>query len=320
MKLIFDKAEKGNEELLKHLGFIDVSVSYENMVRFIRSASIEVRQLIGEATYGSIADIYWSTTEEPNDVENNIIDAVQDAIAVQAYRQYAPSKDVAHTQNGRRMRMDDHEKQAFEWMIDRDNENMERMYYQSLDHLLIVLDTLPSWKTTDEYKSLNSLFVSTTSILQNYFDINNSRLLMMKLQPGLKQCEDMQILPRLGKEAFDALKENATGKERLLELVRAACVYWALQWAFSGRLTVNLFPEGVLQRYVGDRNTNLAKQVATMNEYAWAAQQFRGDALELLKHIENEVAPPIELNAEESENETSESNFGFKNTDGFVTT
>jgi hypothetical protein len=282
------------------------------MVRFIRSASIEVRELIGASTYDIIVGYYeGSTTDE----QQPYVDAMQDAIAVQAYRQYVPSKDVAHTQNGRRMRMDDHEKQAFEWMLDRDNENMERMYYQALDHLLIVLDGLTSWKETDQYKALNTLFVSKTSDFQAYFDINNSRLLMMKLQPGLRQCEQMQILPRLGKEAFDALKEDASEKERLLELVKSACVFWALQWAFSGRLTVTLFPEGVLQRFTADRMTTQGKKPATMNEYAWAAQQFRYDAEDILIQIEQEVAPPVAESTEEEE-----PYFGFKDSDGFVTT
>jgi hypothetical protein len=208
----------------------------------------------------------------------------------------------------------DHEKQAFEWMLDRDNENMERMYYQSLDHLLIILDGLPSWKETDEYKALNSLFVSKTSDFQDYFDINNSRLLMMKLQPGLKQCEQMQILPRLGKTVFDDLKADASGKEHLLQLVKSACIYWALQWAFSGRLTVTLFPEGVLQRFIGDRMTTQGRKPATMNEYAWAAQQFRGDAEDLFKQIEQEVAPAEVLDADEELPQ-----YGFTASDGFVT-
>jgi hypothetical protein len=303
----------GSEELLKHLGFIDVSVSYDNMVRFIRSASIEVRELIGTATYNVIIGYYEGAT---TDEQMPYVDAMQDAVAVQAYRQYVPSKDVAHTQNGRRMRMDDHEKQAFEWMLDRDNENLERMYYQALDQLLIILDALPSWKETNEYKALNSLFVSKTADFQQYFDINNSRLLMMKLQPGLRQCEQLQILPRLGKTAYDALKEDSTDKERLLELVKSACVYWSLQWAFSGRLTVTLFPEGVLQRYVGERNTTQSKMPATMNEYAWAAQQFRHDAEDILIQIENEVAPPYVP----TEGDDEKLGFGFKDTDGFVTT
>ncbi len=315
MKLLFNKDENGSDELVRHIGFIDVGVVYENMARFIRSASIELRDLIGALTYDLNADLYHG---EPTDAQLIYIEAMQDAIAIQAYRQYVPSKDVAHTQNGRRMRVDEHEKQAFEWMIDRDNANLERMYYQSLDHLLSILETSDDWKQTDEYKSLNRLLVSKTADFHNYFDINNSRLLMMKLQPGLKQCEEMQIVPRLGREVLQQLKENPTGKERLLELVKMACVYWSLQWAFSGRLTVTLFPEGILQRYVGDKNTTQAKMPATMNEYAWAAQQFRNDAEDLFIQIESEVAPPPVPTDTDTEEESQ--NFGFTGSDSFVTT
>lgn len=315
MKLIFNKNNAGNAELKAHLGFLDKSTSFENLERFIRNATLTVQNIIGKETYDVIQAMYEAgDDQEPN---KSYIDALQDAICIEAYRRYAPSNDVGHTVNGRRMRVDDHEKQAFEWLIDRDNENMERMYYQSLDQLLTTLESLNSWKATDKYKKLNSLFVSKTQDFQEIFDINHSRYLLLRLTPGLRQAEQMAILPRLGKEDMEALKEDALNKEELLALVKEACVYWALSWAMKGRLTVTLFPEGVLQRFVGERTTTQGKQPPLGNEYAWAAQQFMQDAERLLLRIEESVAPEVaESDIEEEPNYT----FGFDDDDAFVTT
>ena len=181
MKIMFNKDENGSEELQAHLGFIDAMVDYENLKRFVRNATREVIQLIGQETYDTIHGYYIAG---PTPEEKPYVDAVQDAVAVQAYRQFVPSQDVGHTINGRKMRLDDHEKMPFEWLIDKDNENMERMYYQALDHLLITLEDLQSWKDTEEYKQLNSLFVNSTEAFQEFFDINQSRLLLLKLQPS----------------------------------------------------------------------------------------------------------------------------------------
>jgi len=291
MKLILNKAGQGNAELKKLIGFLDRSILFENLERFIIAATQEIILLIGKTTYDVIQDYYENDSADATELER--IGALQYSIAIQAYRQYVPSKDVGHTQNGRRMRLDEHEKQAFEWMIDRDNENMERMYYQSLDQLLIVLDEMLSFKLTDQYKKLNSLFVSTTADFEEFFNIKSSRLLLMKLQPGLRQCERQAIIPRLGKIETAALKADLTTDETLTALVKEACVYWSLSWALRGRLTVTLFPEGVLQRFVGERTTTQGKQPAQFNEYAWAAQEFKKDADHLLLRIEEYLAPPI---------------------------
>jgi len=298
MKLLFNVNVSGDEELNARLGFIDQDVCYEDLERFIKSATRELIRLIGKETYYVLQGYYEVGVTDDN---QEYVEAAQDAISVQAYRKYAPSKDVGHTQNGRRMRMDDHEKMPFEWMIDRDNRNMERMYYEALDNLLEVLESLPSWKSTPEYKNLKDLFVNTTQDFQSYFDINHSRLIMLKLQPGLKQCEQMQILPRIGKELFASLKEDASNNAELLEYIKCACVYWSLYWAFSGRLTVTLFPDGVLQRYTGERLTTQAIKPAMLNEPAWAAQEFKKDAEQYLIKIENALAPPEPLDENEAD-------------------
>lgn len=315
MKLVFNKFGNGDQELKKYLGFIDKSIKFDNLERFVRNATHTLIDIIGKETY----DIIWAFYDEgdTNDVNLSYVTALQDAISIEAYRRYVPSKDVGHTQNGRRMRVDDHEKQAFEWMIDRDNENMERTYYLSVDQLLNTLETLQSWKETDKYKKLNALFVSKTADFQEYFNIDNSRYLLIKLLPGLRQAERDGIIPRIGKEAATALKADSSNNEELIELIKEACVYWSLSWAMKGRLTVTLFPEGVLQRFVSDRTTTQGRKPPIGNEYAWASQEFKNDADNLLRKIEDLVAPePIVVADEEEERH----HFGFDENDNYVST
>lgn len=320
MKLIFNReigsVKQGDIELNDLLGFLDKSFDYEDIERFIKNSTQDIINIIGKTTYEIIQGYYVGATTDEDQLA--LIEAVQYSIAIDAYRKYAPTKDVGHTQNGRRMRVDDHEKQAFEWMLDRDNENMERMFYQSLDQLLLALDGLTSWKDTDQYKKLNELFVCKTLDFDEFFNINNSRYLLIKLQPGLRQAERQGILPRIGKTVFDELKADRTSEPELQALIKEACVYWALSWAMKGRLTVTLFPEGVLQRFVSDRVTTQGKKPPLMNEYAWAAQQFMQDAEEVLLRIEESVAPEEEL--AEGEDPVIDPPFTFSETDNYIDT
>ena len=317
MHIIFNRNGAGDKEMKDHLGFIDKSIGFANLKRFIRNASFTLIEIIGSATYEVIYGYYNAGEVDP--VKVGYVTALQDAIAIEAYRRYVPSKDVGHTQNGRRMRLDDHEKQAFEWMIDRDNSNMERMFYLSVDQLLKELETLASWKASDAYKKLNSLFVSKTSDFQEFFDISNSRYLLLKLTPGLRQAERRGLLPRMGQATITALKEDPSVNEELYSLVKEACVYWSLSWAMNGRLTLSLFPEGVLQRFVSDRTTTQGKKPPLKNEYAWAAQEFMKDAEDILKLIEEMVAEPEPLDVEPEEL-TMKDKYGFDEEDNFVTT
>tara|TARA_R110002050_G_scaffold208996_2_gene345074 strand:- start:3301 stop:4257 length:957 start_codon:yes stop_codon:yes gene_type:complete len=318
MNIIFNKDGAGDQEMKKHLGFIDKSIGYANLDRFIRNACLTLIEIIGQPTYEAIYAMY--DAGNPSATDQGYITMLQDAIAIEAYRRYVPSKDVGHTQNGRRMRMDEHEKQAFEWMIDRDNSNMERMFYLSVDQLLNELETLESWKSSDAYKKLNALFVSKTSDVQEWFDISNSRYLLLKLTPGLRQAERRAILPRIGKEMMETLKAAPQDHEDLYTLIKEACVYWALSWAMKGRLTVTLFPEGVLQRFVSDRTTTQGKKPPLQNEYAWAAQEFMRDAEDILIKIEEIVAEPVQEAEEPTTAQTDTEKYGFNEDDNFITT
>ena len=316
MDLVFNKVEgQGTAELKKHLGFIDAGLIYINLERFLKIATREIITLIGETAYVAIQGYYASDSEAPEQIE--LLEELQFCIAIEAYRNYVPSKDVGHTQNGRRMRMEEYEKQAFEWMIDRDNANMERMYYRSLDHLLAFMEGLAGWSDSDNYKKIKQLFVNSTDDFEDYFSIGNSRLLLLKLSPGLRQFEKQQLIPRITKQKYAELKADETTDEPIMLMIKEASVYWSLYWAFSGRLSVRLFPEGIEQRITSDRTTTKGSQVPALNETAWASQQFKGDAEKILIEIENYLAPaPIIVSGEVD----VMPGLGFSSDDNFATT
>jgi hypothetical protein len=100
-------------------------------------------------------------------------------------------------------------------------------------------------------------------------------------------------------------------------MIKEASVYWSLHWAFSGRLSVRLFPEGIEQRITSDRTTTKGSQVPALNETAWASQQFKGDAEKILIEIENYLAPaPIIVSGEVD----VMPGLGFSLDDNFATT
>lgn len=306
MKLIF---KEDSAEINELLGFVDADVEINKIRSDLFTATNEVIELIGQQVYDYVHGLYEANDDD--EVKKFLIYCVQYPIAVNAWRMYVPSGDLAHTNNGRKMRNDDStgEKSAFEWMINRDNDALEKRYYKALDTLLNYLDqTNPTikeavldpateavkWKDTEAFQKTHKLFVRTTADFEESFAIH-SRLLLLKLQPGLNICERDEILPRIGKERFLLLKDSvknseAPEDEKLLSLVKEACVYSALSWGLR-RLRVLLLPEGVLQRYSGERVNSINTKAPEKLEAELAAQSFAADAEKVLKAIESYIKP-----------------------------
>lgn len=293
MKLLFQKeGADPSEELNSLLGFIDADFDFDSLKPDIKTATRELVRLIGQPMYDKIFDWYENAPEE----NEELIDSARFPIAVRAYYLFAANNDLAHTNVGRKIRKDNNQVSAFEWQIEKDNEALERRYYRALDDLLTELEPNEAWKASEAYKALNKLFIRTTNEFDEYFTIE-SRFILQKLSPGIRQCEQDQIKPRIGAARYQALKTALAGTQplsdadrELLALIREACVYYSLSWAMV-RLSVNIFPEGVLQAYTSDRDTVKVKQPAKKLETQAARQAFREDAEDIFLKIEKLMAP-----------------------------
>lgn len=319
MRLLFGKAG-ATKELKDLIPYVDVDLKVENLQPDLWAATNDLLRLIGPEIYAQAETKYYTPNDPVLTVEKNLLFAMRYPIAVQAYRLYAPSNDLAHTQNGRKMRSDDNEKSAFEWQIDRDNAAQEKRYYRALDDVLFFLDSLrqfdtpandeetlegalrTTWRTSNAFQASKAHFIQTTDDFDPIFPIH-SRLILYKLLPAFTLCENEEILPRIGRAKFDALKESIRNNslpdtdKPLLSAIKRAVGYASLSWAMM-RYSINLFPDGVLQHYTSDRATTRGQKPALNIEAEAARVAFRSDADKALLEIERLVAPPIVPNSE----------------------
>lgn len=309
MDLLFDTTgTSGNTELKDLLSFLDADLKFKKLSADIRTATNEVIELIGKEIYDLAIAAY--NEDEISSEDKEFIYAVRYPIAIQAYRLYAPTGDVAHTNNGRKMRQDDGEKLPFEWLLDKSNKALEIRYYRALDELIKYLDNTEDtelnklWKESECYKISRELFVHSTKVFSDVFAIE-SRLLYIKLAPGLKDCEDYHIKALIGQDKFNSLKTSLrTNAEisdqtdiELLRLIKKACVFHALAWSMP-RYSVNLYPEGVLQHYTSDKATTKGTRPTLKSEPSEAKQAFEADAEKALNAIQKLLEPPPLLDSE----------------------
>ena len=312
MKLLFQNTgTAGNTELKELLGFIDADLKLKNLLPDIVTATNDVIDLVGIEVYKKALEAYNDANIA--DEHKDFIYTIRYPIAVNAYRLHAPSNDLAHTNNGRKMRQDDGEKQAFQWMIDSDNAALEKRYYRALDDLIKFLDrskvetenaqTLYTiWTNSEAFKATHELMIRTVKEFDTVFPIN-SRLLLLKLAPGISDCEQYEIRPRVGDEKLTTLRTklksntdltDATDIE-LIRLIRKASVAYSFAWAMP-RLSVQLYPEGVLQHVTSDRATTRGAKPTLKNETQEARQAWETDYKRALIEIEKllEPAPVID--------------------------
>ncbi|MBW4362488.1 DUF6712 family protein [Flavobacterium taihuense] len=326
MKLLFTTTgTTGNTELKELMGFIDADLKLKNLIPDLITATNDVIDLVGEEVYKKAIEAFNNGTIAEED--KDFIYAVRYPIAVNAYRLFSPTNDLAHTNNGRKMRQDENEKQAFEWLLDKDNAAMEKRYYRALDDLIKFLDRskieveTPTslytiWTTSDAFKATHDLFIRTVSDFDKVFPLQ-SRLLLIKLAPGISDCEQYEIRPRVGTEKLDALKlalrENtpiADAKDlELIRLIRKASVAYSFAWAMP-RLSVQLYPEGVLQHVTSDKATTRGAKPTLKNETQEAAQAWRSDFDRAIMAIEKLLEPPLAI--DETINVIPEQTYGEK--------
>jgi len=172
--------------------------------------------------------------------------------------------------------------------------------FSSPDNTTETLYTI--WTARAAFKATHDLFIRTVADFDKIFPLQ-SRLLLIKLAPGISDCEQYEIRPRVGTEKFNALKQALKANTpitdekdlELIRLIRKASVAYSFAWAMP-RLSVQLYPEGVLQHVTSDRATTRGAKPTVKNETQEAAQawslDFKRDIMEI--EIFLEPAPTID--------------------------
>jgi len=327
MKLLFNITDEeiSADEIKASLGYTDADLSFKNLLPDISSATALVKKVISKEVYLHLYDFYKDNLEPDgtyiynyDDIESNVLRQTRYPILVKAYSLFAPSNDISHSNEGRRARTSENQKLPWQWQIDADNKEQEKRFYRAMDDLIDLLDdSMPEdyetlseiaqketiyykWVNSIAYKELKSLFVNSLDKFNKVFTIESS-LLLHKLASGLQECEEFEILSRIGKEKFDQLKSSEPIEDpkdiQLVKLIHTACVFYSLAWAIP-KMSITIFPEGVLQYQVSDRSNTIAKKPAIGNEHEYAAQSFAKSCQMALTLIEELVKPVPEPLAE----------------------
>lgn len=276
MKLLFSD-ENFSADFKELLGFVDADIRFKRLKSALQTSTMEIVDIIGSEQYEALV--------QPSPSDEYLLELVKYAIALKGYIIYAPTADLAVTNNGRLMRRDEHTVSAFQWQIEANDEGLERLYYRHLDLLLKYMGTNNIPINVQKYNH-SQLIVPNIETFENYFNIENSHYLYLKLIPALREFEQNEALPRIGKDIL-------SDKQKMIEVgifnnLQNAAVCYAMAWGIR-RLNIQLFPKGVLQTsHNNNQGTN--KKTAQKLEYWETAKVFEDDYAKYLLKIEKQIS------------------------------
>ena len=323
--MIFNNNGIGSQELKALIGFIYKSINFNNLRSYIEFAERDIKKVIGPEVFIYAEQHYYSknyrlddekneNNQNPNQIEpqepgpnrwpryyllDELVAKIQYPVAVLAYRRYVPSADLTHSDKGRQIFVSEQEKPAFEWQIEKDNENLLALAHEAIDMLLEFLETNididisddnPSvipWRNSDAFEAVRALMIPNVNEFEKVFMIGGSRMTFLSLVPFIKRIQENEIQTSIGNKRYvEILAEiyyNGLSFENLpiLDKIRQPLALLALSVAVK-RLTVEVLPAGIFSNIVS--NVVKGKNTATKQDRNEISSLLERDGLrELVK-------------------------------------
>ena len=269
--MIFNKSNNGSAELKELIGFIYKSINFTNLKSYIYFAQRDIKKIIGPEVFLVAEDHYNSenyllTAGDIDHPEYAILDElvkkIQYPVSVHAYRRYVPSSDLTHSDKGRQIFVSDTEKPAFEWQIEKDNENLISLEHEAIDVLLEFLDenidnALIPWGTSEAFKAIRLTFFPSVAEFEKVFIIGGSRLTFISLVPFIHRIQENDIKASISEARYIEITEQyldndlTAGNKIILDKIRTPLALMALSVAVK-RLSSEVLPAGIFANIVSN--------------------------------------------------------------------
>lgn len=304
MRLLFNKAENGAEELRKLTGSYYANNEFDRIETEILLESENLINLVGEAVYSRAENHYYSarylvddaTAEEK--LNDNLVQHLQLPVALFAAHNYYQANLVSHEDSGRKVKLDDQsEKMAWEWMLDRDDEANIRKANKTQDRLIRFLDKqdLEEWKNSDQRKASRELFINSTTAFNDIYPIDNSPRFYYSSLAFNREVQREIIRKALGAKYDDVLQyfqdppaHEDEQLEKLLSLTKLAIPINVMVLA-AKRFPLQVLPEGVVQQFKSMVQSRSSSQPATMDLLRQFTLHLEKDAKEAIDNLKKEV-------------------------------
>ena len=257
--VLFNKANKGAEELVSVLGLIDSDLTFEKWAPIIPLGVRDLKAVIGDDTVKALDDFYKEDTGEngENDTEEQIAEKEAKREAVRLAQQAAgmftwlkviPTLEAQHGNAGRGKRLGENEHGLTGAQEFKDEDNIRNMAYEAIDALVELLDdkAFDFWTNSPKKKAIEKLLIRDKETFDLYYHTGSHRL-FLTLVPMIREVQEDHIIPILTRDRFDRLLQgDETLTAKLMDAARRPLALLAIKKAVE-RLPIEILPTGIVQ-------------------------------------------------------------------------
>lgn len=243
--MIFSE-EKWNDadEIRPYIG-VSTALSFDTIRASLQNAfGLFIRPLVGDKIVTKLVEIYDSVTdistikEETADKNLKLLYLAQRSNVFLAFWYDYDEFQMLIGDSGVKRQESDQTKTPYKYQEQSLKDGWKNKGFDALDKLLYFLEKnisdFEDFKDSEYYtESLNSIVRNTLEV-NNYYTINNSRLIFLRLKTHFRVIEDTIISPRLGLQFYDSFKkeiakETPEGKyDKLRSLLIPVVVFYSV--------------------------------------------------------------------------------------------
>ena len=271
--MLFNKDNNGSTELYELSGIFQASTRFLSIAAEIDAATREVSAIVGRELIASVEKIYAKNVPTPD--EKVLLDMLRRPIAYLAIGMHAKLSGISHGETGRKNKVDDNEKIAFQWQIDRDDQELRERYIRALDTLVSYLTFTGNaeWNASATAKLAAGSIVKDIAQLEAVYPIEHSWYTFYMLLPLIIEAQGSRITALVGESRMEALVAG-TESEAIASPTRRAAILRALITA-AERWSLSVFPVAVARQFAPSYQGAKEKSAATMEEIKWSLGLLR---------------------------------------------
>ena len=190
---------------------ISTGLSWVRMEPLLRNAQADYLQpLLGEALNSELDAIYEMRPTDRNAAEQAALTVAQKAVVNLALWSNFDALSVRISDQGFQRQESDSWRPAYKYQEDMLRRSFANAGFNAIDQLLVMMEEDPgSWPlfaSSPAYTISKHSVVRSTAEVQEVYDIHLSRLLFLRLQPIMRQKEELALQPILGDKAYGGLR------------------------------------------------------------------------------------------------------------------
>lgn len=284
MKL-FDRAGDGGAEIRDALGLISDRVDFDTWAPILPLGVRDVTAIIGRPPVEALAGYYESGADN-DDKMSRALGYLQQSVALFTWLKIIPTLDAQHDSTGRARRIGENEKGLTALEQYKDEANILRLAYESVDALIEELDrsAFDFWTKSPKYRQRAGLLVRDKETFDEFYLIGSHRL-FLTLLPIIREVQAASVAPVVGAEYMKKLLEEHDGETAAMyETAARAIVLLTMKKAVE-RLPVEVLPEGIVQV---NQSTPVKQRLKAEKEARNAvAASLGADAARYLQQLED---------------------------------